>query len=80
MTGSPFHATPATIGDQIHLRIHTGRDFKVDVPLRPRQALVLATQLLNLALAADVSAARPDGSVLKTPGEQDIAIGKRAHG
>ena len=43
------------------------------MPLRSRQALALATQLLNYALAADVSAAGTDPLVLKTPGEKDIA-------
>ena len=80
MTALPLHAIPVIIDDQIRLRIYAGRDLKVDMPLRQRQALVLATQLLNLALAADISTAGPDGSVLKTPGEQNVAVGKRAHG
>jgi hypothetical protein len=65
---------------QIRLRVHVGRDLKVDMPLRPRQALVLAGQLLNLALMAETSTASADRRVLEATGEQRVAVRKRAHG
>ena len=80
MTALPLHAIPVVINDQVRLRVYAGRDLKVDMALRSRQALVLAAQLLNLALAADISAAGADRGVLETPDEKDIAVGKRAHG
>ena len=50
----PLHAVAVITNDQVRLRVYAGRDLKVDMPLRPRQALVLAGQLLNLALTADL--------------------------
>ena len=78
MTALPLHAIPVILDGQIRLRVHKGPRLELDMPLRSRQALVLAAQLLNLALSADISAA--DRSVLETPGKQDVAAGKRAHG
>ena len=81
MTGRlPFHAIPVVIDGEIRLRIYEGRDLEVDMPLRPRQALVLAGQLLNLALTADISAASADGRMLEPAGKQDVAQGDIPHG
>lgn len=82
MTGSPFHAIPVVIDGQIRLRIYAGPRLKVDMPLRLRQALVLAAQLLNHALMADISALRADPLVLKTSVQQRVADGggKSSHG
>ena len=80
MTALPFHAIPVLIDDQSGLRIYAGRDLKVDMPLRRRQALVLAGQLLNLALTADISAASADGRMLEPAGKQDVAQGDIPHG
>lgn len=73
MTALPLHAIPVLIDGDVRLRVYAGRDLKVDMPLRPRQALVLAASLLNHTLAADHSTASADRGVLKAPGEQDIA-------
>jgi hypothetical protein len=94
MTALPFHATPVILNDQVRLRIYRGAYLELDMTLRPRQALVLAGQLLNLTLAADYSTAalrsgpppggpgsqQRDRGVLEAPGEQDVAMGNDAHG
>ena len=80
MTTLPLHAIPVIVNDQVRLRVYAGRDLKVDMPLRPRQALVLAAQLLNLALTADISAASADGRMLEPAGKQDVAQGDIPHG
>jgi hypothetical protein len=80
MTTLPLHAVPVLLDDQVRLRVYVGRDLKVDMPLRPRQALVLAGQLLNLALMAETSTAGTDRRVFETPGEQRVTAKKRAHG
>ena len=73
MTALPLHAIPVVIDDQIRLRIYSGPRLEVDMPLRSRQALTLAAQLLNYALAADVSTAGTDCGVLETSNEQRVA-------
>jgi hypothetical protein len=75
----PLHAIPVLIDGEVRLRVHAGRDLKVDMPLRPRQALALAALLLNHALMAGESASTHRG-VLETAGEQDVALGKHTHG
>ena len=80
MTASPFPAVQVVIDGQARLRIRAGRDLKVDMPLRRRQALVLAGQLLNLALTADISGASADGRMLEPAGKQDVAQGDLPHG
>jgi hypothetical protein len=47
VTGLPLYATAVIVKDQVRLRIYRGRDLKLELPLRWRQALVLAEQLLN---------------------------------
>ena len=80
MADLPLHAIPVFVDDQVRLRVYAGRDLKVDMPLRPRQALVLAGQLLNLALTADISGASADGRMLEPVGKQDVAQGDIPHG
>ena len=80
MTASPFPAVQVVIDGQARLRIRAGRDLKVDMPLRRRQALVLAGQLLNLAMTADITAASADGRMLEPAGKQDVAQGDIPHG
>ena len=72
MTALPLHAIPVIIDGHIRLRIYRGPRLEVDMPLRSRQALVLASQLLNHALAADVSAASTDPFVLEPSGERRV--------
>jgi hypothetical protein len=73
----PPYVVPVIVNDQIRLRIYQSRDLKLELPLRRRQALVLASQLLNHALMAE---GRLDGGalVLETPDQQRVA--KRAEG
>jgi hypothetical protein len=56
MADLPFHTIPVIINDQIRLRIYRGSDLKLELPLRQRQALVLAAQLLNFALSTERTA------------------------
>ena len=72
----PFHAIPVLIDDQVWLRVYAGRDLEIEVPLRSRQALVLAGLLLNYALMVRESA---DRQVLETPGEQRVTDGSECH-
>jgi hypothetical protein len=72
MTALPLYAIPVLIDDQVRLRIYTGRNLKVDMPLRPRQALALAALLLNHALMASEGAGTNRG-VLDAAGEQRVA-------
>ena len=53
MTALPLHAIPVIINDQVRLRVYRGRDLEIEMPLRQRQALALAAQLLNHALTAN---------------------------
>ena len=76
----PAHAIPVVVNDQVRLRVYRGSRLELEMPLRQRQALVLAGQLLNLALAADFSVAGADCRVLEPAGKQNVAEGKRAHG
>ena len=80
MTALPFHAIPVLLDDQIRLRVYRGPRLEIDMPLRRRQALVLAGQLLNLALAADHSAAGTDCQMLKALGMQRVTQGDLPHG
>ena len=38
MTDLPFHAIPVIVDNQVRLRIYAGRQLKVEMPLRTRQA------------------------------------------
>ena len=80
MTTLPLHAIPVIVNDQVRLRVYAGRDLKIEMPLGPRQAMVLAAQLLNHALTADISAASADGRMLEPAGKQDVAQGDIPHG
>jgi hypothetical protein len=53
VTDLPFYAIPVIVADEIRLRIYTGGNLKVEMPLRRRQALVLAAQLLNYGLMTE---------------------------
>ena len=77
MTALPLHAIPVLLDDHVRLRVYRGPSLEFDMPLRPRQALALAGLLLNHALMASE---RTDRVVLKTPGEQRVAMGDEAHG
>jgi hypothetical protein len=59
MTDLPFHVIPVIINDQIRLRVYKGGNLEVELPLRQRQALVLAGQLLNMALTTTERGAVP---------------------
>jgi hypothetical protein len=59
MTTLPFHATPCIINDAVVLRVYQGNRLVVEVPLRRRQAQVLAARLLNLALLPEYDAPVP---------------------
>jgi hypothetical protein len=50
MTALPLHAIAVPIPGNPTLRVYRGNTLVVEMPLRQRQALVLAAQLLNLAL------------------------------
>jgi hypothetical protein len=52
MTGLPLHATAVVLDGQIRLRVYHRGNLEIEVPLRPRAALILAAQLLNNALIA----------------------------
>ena len=80
MTTLPLHAIPVLLNGEVRLRVYAGPRLELDMPLRPRQALVLAAQLMNLALAADHSTASADRGVLEAAGEQRVALGNDAHG
>ena len=69
MTPLPLHAVPVILNDQLNLRVYRAGKLEIEMPLRSRQALVLAAQLLNYALAADLSTAGTDGRMLEPPGE-----------
>jgi hypothetical protein len=58
VTTQPLYAIPVVVNDQVRLRIYAGSKLEIEMPLRQRQALVLAAQLLNLALTSDLSVAR----------------------
>ena len=77
MTVLPLHAIPVLLDDRIRRRVYAGRDLKVDMPLRPRQALALAGLLLNHALTVSESA---DRQMLEALGEQRVATEDEAHG
>jgi hypothetical protein len=67
-----LHAIPVIINGQVRLRIYRGRNLEIEMPLRQRQALVLAAQILNLALMAERDAAA-DVRVLEAPDQEHIA-------
>jgi hypothetical protein len=46
----PVFVTACIIADEIRLRVYSDGSVKIEVPLRRRQALGLAAQLLNQAL------------------------------
>jgi hypothetical protein len=82
MTTLPLHAIPVLLHDQVYLRVYRGPRLELEMPLRPRQALVLAGQLLNLALAADHSAVSTDRRVLEAQAQDRVAeqLGHDNHG
>jgi hypothetical protein len=53
----PTYCSTPIINDQIRMRVYCGGELKLEMPLRQRQALVLAAQILNLALMPEVNAA-----------------------
>jgi hypothetical protein len=53
VTALPLHVIPVIIDNQIWLRLYRGGDLKFEVPLRQRQAMVLAAQLLNHSLMVE---------------------------
>jgi hypothetical protein len=71
-----FYAIPVLFDGQIRLRVYAGGDLKIEVPLRPRQALALAGLLLNYALMVRESA---DRQVFKASGENVVTRGIEAH-
>jgi hypothetical protein len=50
MTTLPFRVIAVVVNDNVRLRVYAGGDLKIEIPLRRRQAMVLAAQLLNQAL------------------------------
>jgi hypothetical protein len=72
MADLPRHATAVIVNDQLRLRVYRGRCLEIEMPLRQRQALVLAAQLLNHALMSD-GRVGGDPLVLETPGKKDVA-------
>jgi hypothetical protein len=77
MTALPFHAVPVLVDDQPRLRVYRGRNLEIEVPLGPRQALVLAALLLNHALMAERSG--PDRLMTETGDKQRAADGPKCH-
>jgi hypothetical protein len=53
MGDPPFHAIPVIVDDEVRLRIYRGSDLELEIPLRQRQTIILAAQLLNHGLMAD---------------------------
>jgi hypothetical protein len=47
---STLHAVPAIVDDRVVLWVYQGNRMRLEIPLRRRQAAVLAARLLNLAL------------------------------
>jgi hypothetical protein len=77
----PLQAVPVIVDDQVRLRTRRGSRLEIEMPLRRRQALVLAAQLLNMALMPECSSS-PDSSVLETPEQNRVAsrTGNSSHG
>jgi hypothetical protein len=55
------HAIPVVIDGQIRLHVYRGPRLEMDAPLRRRQAIVLAAQLLNQVLMPEYPAG-PDAT------------------
>jgi hypothetical protein len=66
MPALPFYAIAVVVNDQVRLRVYRGKDIVVDMPLRRRQAMVLAAQLLNQALLPEY----PPDPLMLEPAEQ----------
>jgi hypothetical protein len=64
----PRYAIPVVVDGEVRLRVYAAPCLELDMALRPRQALVLAGQLLNLALHSVF-----DRCVLEAAGEQRVA-------
>jgi hypothetical protein len=75
VTGLPL--IPVIFDDRVRLRIDRCPRLELEVPLRAHQGLMLAAQLLGLALAADHSTASADRHVLEAQA-QDRVAGVRA--
>ena len=71
----PPHAVAVILDGQIVLRVYLGGDLKVAIPLRWRRALLLASDLLNLALTAERSAGT-DSGVPEALSQQRVAQGR----
>jgi hypothetical protein len=50
MNADPISVISVLVADQIRLRVYRGPTLAHELPLRPRQSLTLAAQLLNHAL------------------------------
>jgi hypothetical protein len=72
MTALPAFAIATIVDNQITLRVYAGDQLEAEIPLRRHQALLLAAQLLNLALLPVYDAANQ--GMLETSGEQDVAV------
>jgi hypothetical protein len=77
----PLHAVSVIVDDQVRLRVYRGACLELEIPLRRRQAMVLAAQLLNQALMPEYSAG-PNRGVLEAQGQKRVAdgVGKFSHG
>jgi hypothetical protein len=59
-TPNPICVTATAIDGRIWLRVYRGRELVVETLLRPKQALLLASDLLNpMTIAAKASAMPP---------------------
>lgn len=79
MVDLPFHAVPVIVEDQVRLRVYGGSNLKIEIPLRQRQALVLAAQILNVTLAADHGSAPQSRRARDGEREAGCTEGERSH-